>query len=263
MLLKDYNKLKVDIETDNVYLDDRTLEIYARFVDIIEQTDFGFNKTELYIRKNISKSNKDLALVLDIKPHTVKNYKVYMNKKVESMIAKDFLRRLLEFNKKLLKAKVNNDHNSTDIEYEYKNLNYELDLFRTSTNSGIILKEVDTKIQGKTSSEYLLFDIADEISFLRKYSIKSMTEELNKLDLDKLIFLKNLINGDINKPDLRLEVVDMITNFKTESNKISLEIANKEPEVIYSADDLQYNDKVSKTEDSSWDNLADMMSQNT
>lgn len=262
LLLKDYFKLREAVEGELIYLTEVPKNLLIQLGEIINDYDFNFNKTEEYIFKHFLETNQELAIQLEIKPTTVKNYRVRMNAVIEQDIAKDFVKRLLDVNKNIVKNILNKSTKlDENILIQLKQLNNELKIVKYNLTKNLLLDEVRKKTEALLSNKkvkyledkvYNILDLTEEISFIQKYNPTAIEKEFNQLDKEKVLYLLGVLNGSIMHPRQRYDLLDLITNIEEQPDIVDFtlleEVVDEKADVEAEAFETESDVEVFETE---------------
>lgn len=210
MLLADFLKTEKRLQANALYLEEDYLQLYIGARALIQGINYDLNETKLQVKEQFLTPTRELSALLGIKESTLRNYRVEINQITEARLARDYIRRILECNKRSLQNKLQGVLIDDELDAQLEKLKEELQLAQIKLDKDFLLTEVYPQVVGTPENKYILPDLTAELNFLAVYNSNRLNTELAKLNPDKLRFIHAVLNGDVNNVVLSTSIAELV-----------------------------------------------------
>lgn len=197
-----FTSLRVEREYAEKTNNKETLLILDWIEDWMISTPFSSYKKVKTVLKNYGASNRDLALLLGVAEKTAKDARLSVSKELFGLFGSDFFH-VLRDNSEQAKKDIKNRINFVRSQFGLDNLRPDLLVqIRSVPANPVVLDSIKVS------------DCADELRFLKVNTTSSLSEGLSKLDMQKLHFLLELIEGNRGTQSDRVRIAKFLEGGK-------------------------------------------------
>ena len=174
-------KLYYDSDGNIVRYSQESYETFDRFLNYIERCDFSHKKADKFLCRNWMTPKNQLVELWQQEFGKVKNPDTFrsqlstLSRELYGLFGEDWAGDFME-------------DNATDVKRR-------LDLFENqATDFNILAFDDVRKSIRSTVNTYEIKDLSDEIAFIRKYNKAQYSEEMKQLDLDKMAYIRSILD---------------------------------------------------------------------